>query len=89
MTPPPMGEVLPELAKEKYGWDIVLMGGVDAVYEIHLSEPVAIRKIVKERLKMFKPGGAYILDRSNSLVFETPPENVRAFAEAGLEFGSY
>ena len=79
----------PELAKEKYGQDIVLMGGVDAVYEIHLSEPVAIRKIVKERLNTFKPGGAYILDRSNSLVFETPPENVRAFAEAGLEFGSY
>ncbi|GEM_PF-6998788 len=62
MTPPPMGEVLPELAKEKYGWDIVLMGGVDAVNEIHLSEPVAILNMVKERLITFKPGGAYILD---------------------------
>ena len=31
MTPPPMGDVLPELAKEKYGRDVVLMGGVDAV----------------------------------------------------------
>ena len=62
MTPPPMGEVLPELAKEKYGRDIVLMGGVGAVNEIHLSEPVAILHMVKERLITFKPGGAYILD---------------------------
>ncbi len=89
MTPTPMGDVLPELAKEKYGRDVVLVGGVDAVNEIHLSEPVAIQKTVKERLNTFKPGGAYILDGSNSLIFETPPENVRAFAEAGLEFGSY
>jgi len=35
------------------------------------------------------PGGGYILDGSNSLVYETPPENVRALAEAGREFGVY
>jgi hypothetical protein len=34
------------------------MGGVDAVNEIHLSEPEAIRTMVEERLNTFKPGGA-------------------------------
>ena len=89
LTPPPLGDVLPEQAKEKYGQDVVLMGGVDAVNKIHLRQAEAIRIMVEERLNAFKPGGAYILDGSNSLVYETPPENVRAFAEAGLESGSY
>jgi uroporphyrinogen-III decarboxylase len=89
LTPPPMGDVVPAEVKQRYGADVVLMGGVDAVNEIYLSEPSAIRTMVEERLEILKPGGAYILDGSNSLVYETPPENVRAFAQAGLEFGAY
>jgi len=29
------------------------------------------------------------MDGSNSLVWETPVENVKAFVESGIEFGRY
>jgi len=56
---------------------------------VHLSDPDSIRGMVEERLAIYKPGGGYIMDGSNSLVYETPPENVRALATAGREFCGY
>ncbi len=88
-TPPPMGNVDPKWLKETYGDRVCIMGGFDAVNEVYLSTPEAIRSTVKERLEIFKPGGAYIMDGSNSLVYETPVENVRAFADAAHELGTY
>lgn len=88
-TPPPMGDADPAVLKERCGDKVCLMGGVDAVNEVYLSRPEDIRGMVRERLAVLKPGGGYILDGSNSLVWETPAENVRAFTEAGLEYGRY
>jgi len=89
LTPPPMGDAIPETVKERYGGRVALMGGIDAVNEVYLSNPADIRRMVEARLEVYKPGGGYILDGSNSLVYETPVENVRALAEAGREFGEY
>jgi uroporphyrinogen decarboxylase len=89
LTPPPMGDVVPEDAKSRFGDRVCLVGGVDAVKEIHLSNPKDIRDTVRRRLDILRPGGAYIMDGSNSLVWETPAENVRAFVDAGVEFGGY
>jgi uroporphyrinogen-III decarboxylase len=84
-----MGDADPAVLKERCGDKVCLMGGVDAVNEVYLSRPEDIRGMVRERLAVLKPGGGYILDGSNSLVWETPAENVRAFTEAGLEYGRY
>ena len=89
LAPPPLGDAVPEEVKRKYGDRVCLMGGIDAVNEVYLSSPADIRRMVKERLEVYKPGGGYIMDGSNSLVYETPPENVRALADAGAEFGGY
>ena len=89
LTPPPMGDAIPETVKAKYGDRIVLMGGIDTVNEVFLSNPTDIRRMVEARLEVYKPGGGYIMDGSNSLVYETPVENVRALAEAGQELGGY
>ncbi len=89
LTPPPMGDALPREVKRKYGDRVALMGGIDAVNEVYLGNPRSIREMVKERLEVYKPGGGYIMDGSNALVYETPPENVRALADAGREFGEY
>ncbi len=89
LTPPPMGDSDPATIKNAYGKRVVLMGGIDAVNEVYLSTPDKIRTMVKERLALYKPGGGYIMDGSNSLVWETPVENVRALADAGREFGVY
>lgn len=88
-TPPPMGDADPADLKQSYGDRVCLMGGVDAVNEIYLSDPKSIRSMVRDRLTVMKPGGNYILDGSNSIVWETPAENVRAFVEAGLQHGWY
>ena len=88
-TPPPMGDADPAMMKARYGDRICLMGGIDVVNEVHLSDPDSIRGMVEERLAIYKPGGGYIMDGSNSLVYETPSENVRALAAAGREFCGY
>jgi uroporphyrinogen-III decarboxylase len=89
LTPPPMGDADPATMKRCYGDRICLMGGIDVVNEVYLSTPERIRQMVRERLAIYKPGGGYIMDGSNSVVFETPEENVWALAEAGREYGRY
>lgn len=89
LTPPPMGDVLPVEAKRRYGDRVCLMGGIDAVNEVLRGDPASIRSMVRERLSVYMPDGGYIMDGSNSLVYETPVENVRALAQAGQEFGAY
>jgi len=89
LTPPPMGDADPATMKQKYGDRIALMGAIDVVNEVYRSDPDSIRKMVQDRLAIYKPVGGYIMDGSNSIVYETPPENVRALADAGREFGQY
>ncbi|MBI4474574.1 MAG: hypothetical protein HY646_18025 [Acidobacteria bacterium] len=89
LSPPPLGDAVPEEVKSKYGGRVALMGGIDAVNEVWRSNPKSIRQMVSERLNVYQPGGGYIMDGSNSLVYETPAANVRALAEAGREFGGY
>ncbi len=88
-SPPPLGDADPAEMKARYGDRVCLMGGIDAVHEVHRSDPARIRSMVKDRLATYMPGGGYVMDGSNSLVYETPPENVRALAEAGREFVAY
>ena len=88
-APPPLGDADPKGFKVRY-WDrVCLMGGFDAVNEIWRSKPGSIRETVRKRLEILKPGGGYIMDGSNSLVYETPAENVKSFVDAGIEFGRY
>jgi len=89
LTPPPMGDADPRTIKEKYGHRVCLMGGFDAVNEIWLGTPEKIRRTVEQRLSIYKPGGGYIMDGSNIIPYETPVENVRAFIQAGRDFGQY
>jgi len=88
-APPPLGDAVPAEMKHKYGNRVCLMGGIDAVNEVYLSTPDEIREMVRERLQIYKPGGRYVMDGSNSLVYETPAENVRALADAGRACGAY
>ncbi len=89
LSPPFLGDAVPEEIKRVYGGKVALMGGIDVINEVWRSTPERIRKIIKERLEIYKPGGGYIMDGSNCIVYETPVENVRALAEAGREFGVY
>ncbi|MCC7353624.1 MAG: hypothetical protein IT330_07675 [Anaerolineae bacterium] len=89
LTPPPMGDADPQTMKEGYGHRIALMGGIDVVNEVCWSTPEKIREMVRQRLEVYKPGGGYVCDGSNSIPYETPLENVRALADAAREYGGY
>ncbi len=53
------------------------------------ESPDIIRQNVKEVLEAGKPGGRFILQPSDFLEYDTPMENIKAYIEAGIEFGSY
>ena len=89
LCPPPMGDADPSVMKEKYGDRVCLMGGIDVVNEICRGTPESIRRLTRDRMNIYKPGGRYIHDGSNSIPWETPVENVRAWADAAREYGEY
>lgn len=67
----------------------VLSGGVDQISFLRNATPAEVRARVKTVLELAKPRGAFILAASDYLSEGTPPENIRALAEAGLEYGRY
>jgi len=89
LLPAPMGDIDVVEVKEEYGDRMALMGGFDAVNDIQRSTPQAIHDLVGERLPQLKKNGGYLFDASNCLPYETPHENVKAFCDAGREFGAY
>jgi len=74
-----------ELSKGKY----TIIGNIDQVNVIKDGTPGIIRQNVKEVLEAGKPGGKFILQPSDFLEYDTPLENIKAYIEAGKEFGSY
>jgi uroporphyrinogen decarboxylase len=68
---------------------VCLSGGIDLIYVVKMGTPELIRERVREAIRVAAPGGGYILGTSDSIRDETPLENVRAFFDAGREYGDY
>ena len=69
--------------------DMVLIGNIDQVDFMVKASPEEVRSRVKEVLDKVKPRGNFILSSTDWFFDNTPDENLRAFAEAGKEFGVY
>ena len=89
LTAPPYADGDLKKAFEAFDNDIVLSGNVDQIDMLVNSTPSEIRKKTKEIIDIAKPYGNFILSTSDYLSEGTPHENLRAMADAGLEFGSY
>jgi hypothetical protein len=89
MTPPPFGDMDFDMALEKFDRRICLMGNIDQVEFMMKAEPGQVYQRVKEIIIKAKQRGNFILTTSDWLFDGTPKDNVRAFVEAGLEYGSY
>jgi len=48
-----------------------------------------IRGHVKERLKIFRPGGGYVFNQVHNIQANMPPENILAMFDPAYEFGVY
>ena len=73
--------------KRDFGAKVVLHGGVDNQYTLPFGTVDEVRNEVRENIEIMGQGGGYILAPCHNIQAVSPPENVVAMYEAGLEFG--
>jgi uroporphyrinogen-III decarboxylase len=76
--------------KAKFGDKILLNGGIDSHHVLINGTKETIRDNTREVLEIMKPGGGYVAGASHDTILEeTPVENVAAMFDAIQEFGAY
>ena len=80
----------PAALKESFGARVVFWGGgCDTQSVLPLASPEEIRAHVKDRLRVFMPGGGYVFNQVHNVQANVPPANVAAMLEAAHDFGCY
>ena len=80
----------PEELKKEYGDRITFWGGgVDTQKTLPFGTPDDVRREVRERLKIFGPGGGFVFATVHNIQARTPIENVLAMVETVKEYGKY
>jgi uroporphyrinogen decarboxylase len=76
--------------KADFGDRILFNGAIDSHHVLICGTPASVREAVREVLAIMKPGGGYVAGASHdSILEETPVENVLAMFDAAREFGAY
>jgi len=76
--------------KKNFGRKLVFNGGIDSHHILMNSTPELVRQRTREILKIMMPGGGYVAGASHdSVLVETPLENVLAMCETIRDFGVY
>ena len=89
LTPPPYADVVLDEALAVLRPTLTLRGNIDQVEFLVKATPQQVRERVRQVLETVKPRGNWILSTTDFCFDGTPYANIRALAEAGLEFGSY
>lgn len=89
LDPPPLGTVNLEDAKSKYGERFFFKGNLDAVNEMLGGDDETFEEAVKERIRIGKPGGGYILSSACSVAPYVKPQRLRRLTELAAQFGQY
>lgn len=86
LAPPGVGGNIREPARvrEAFGGRLAMIGGLDQFHVLTDGTPERIRAEVHRLFQGFGRDGGYICSASDHF-FETPPENLRVFAQAGRE----
>jgi hypothetical protein len=80
----------PAVLKRRFGDRLVFWGGgCDTQTILGRASPAEIREHVRERLKIFSPGGGYVFNQIHNIQANVPPESILAMFEAACEFGAY
>jgi hypothetical protein len=78
----------PGRLKRQFGDRLVFWGGgCDTQSVLGRAGPEEIRRHVKERLDIFRPGGGYVFNQVHNIQANVPPENIVAMFDAAYEFG--
>jgi uroporphyrinogen decarboxylase len=76
--------------KAHFGDKILLNGAIDSHHVLIEGTPEFVREKTREVVELLKPGGGYIAGASHdSILEETPVENILAMFDAVQEFGRY
>ena len=76
--------------KANFGDKMVFNGAIDSHHVLINGTPDFVREKTRETLEIMKPGGGYIVGASHdSILGETPVENIVAMFDAVREFGGY
>ena len=86
LSPPGVGGNIadPEKVREKFAGKVAMIGGMDQFNVLTSGSHEEIRKEVHRLFDGFGKDGGYILSASDHF-FDTPPDNLRAMAEAARE----
>lgn len=89
LTPPPYGDMDLDEALRVIRPNMALRGNIDQVDFMIKASPHQVKEKVRQLLQKVKARGNWILSTTDFFFDGTPYENIKAFAEAGLEFGEY
>lgn len=86
LTPPGCGGNItdPARVRDAYAGRVTMIGGMDQFNVLTSGTPERIRGEVRRLFEGFGRDGGYVLSASDHF-FDTPPENLRVFAEAARE----
>lgn len=76
-----------EELKRDFGDQVVLHGGVDNQQTLAFGTVEDVREEVLDNLRILGDGGGYILAPCHNIQAVSPPQNVVAMYETGLEYG--
>ena len=77
----------PQRLKTEFGKDACFWGGgCDTAAVLNKATPAEVKAHVLERLKIFTPGGGFIMSTVHNILPEVPPENIEAAFDAVEEF---
>ena len=80
----------PRMLKEQFGSRLVFWGGgVDTQGTLPFGSPEDVRREVRERIKIFGPGGGFVFNAIHNIQARVPPENLVALFEAVQEYRGY
>ncbi len=80
----------PRRLKQEFGDKILLNGAIDSHHVLIEGTPKSVRETTRETLEIMMPGGGYVAGASHDTILEeTPVENVLAMFDAVREFGAY
>lgn len=80
----------PQELKDRYGQQLVFWGGgADTQYTLPFGSADEVRREVRERIRIFGPGGGYIFNTVHNVQAGIPTENLVALYVAVRDYGHY
>ncbi len=80
----------PTTLKKEFGKNIVFWGGgVETQRVLMFGSPDEVRSQVRERIRMFGPGGGFVFNQIHNILPEISPENIVAAYTEASKVGKY